>query len=54
MAEQYHLAQVNIGRILGPMDGPIMADLEKCKAAVPPLLPADSARTVACVRIGEI
>lgn len=26
MAEEYHIAQVNIGRILGPMDGPIMAD----------------------------
>lgn len=22
---QYHLAQINIGRILGPMDGPVMA-----------------------------
>jgi oligopeptide transport system ATP-binding protein len=28
--------------------------LEKCKAAVPPLIPGDSGRTVACVRIGEI
>jgi oligopeptide transport system ATP-binding protein len=29
--------------------------LEKCKAAVPPLLAAgDPARTVACVRLGEI
>jgi oligopeptide transport system ATP-binding protein len=28
--------------------------LEKCKAAVPPLIPGDSERTVACVRIGEI
>ncbi|MBC7810955.1 MAG: DUF3291 domain-containing protein, partial [Burkholderiales bacterium] len=26
MPNEYHLAQVNIGRILGPMDGPIMAD----------------------------
>src|SRR6516225_4451666 len=23
---EYHLAQVNIGRILGPMDGPVMAE----------------------------
>jgi oligopeptide transport system ATP-binding protein len=28
--------------------------LEKCKAAVPPLIPGDHGRTVACVRIGEI
>jgi oligopeptide transport system ATP-binding protein len=28
--------------------------LEKCKAAVPPLIPADPARTVACIRLGEI
>ncbi len=28
--------------------------LEKCRAAVPPLLPADHQRTVACVRLGEI
>src|SRR4051812_45492020 len=28
--------------------------LEKCKAAVPPLIPGDSDRTVACVRLGEI
>ena len=28
--------------------------LEKCKAAVPPLIPAADNRTVACVRIGEI
>ena len=28
--------------------------LEKCKAAVPPLLPAGEGRTVACVRLGEI
>jgi oligopeptide transport system ATP-binding protein len=28
--------------------------LEKCKAAEPPLIPADHARTVACVRLGEI
>ncbi|HUR57100.1 MAG TPA: oligopeptide/dipeptide ABC transporter ATP-binding protein [Opitutaceae bacterium] len=28
--------------------------LEKCKAAVPPLIPAADHRTVACVRIGEI
>jgi oligopeptide transport system ATP-binding protein len=28
--------------------------LEKCKAAVPPLVPADATRTVACVRLGEI
>src|SRR5690606_20949934 len=28
--------------------------LEKCKAALPPLIPADSGRTVACVRLGEI
>ena len=28
--------------------------LEKCKAAIPPLLPADSMREVACVRLGEI
>jgi oligopeptide transport system ATP-binding protein len=27
---------------------------EKCKAAVPPLIPADNGRTVACVRLGEI
>jgi oligopeptide transport system ATP-binding protein len=27
---------------------------EKCKAAVPPLIPADRERTVACVRLGEI
>ena len=27
---------------------------EKCKAAVPPLIPGDHARTVACVRLGEI
>ncbi|MDO8540988.1 MAG: ATP-binding cassette domain-containing protein [Opitutaceae bacterium] len=27
---------------------------EKCKAAVPPLIPGDHNRTVACVRIGEI
>jgi oligopeptide transport system ATP-binding protein len=27
---------------------------EKCRAAVPPLIPADHARTVACVRLGEI
>jgi oligopeptide transport system ATP-binding protein len=27
---------------------------EKCKAAVPPLIPADATRTVACVRLGEI
>ena len=27
---------------------------EKCKAAVPPLIPGDSDRTVACVRLGEI
>ena len=27
---------------------------EKCKAAEPPLIPADSTRTVACVRLGEI
>jgi oligopeptide transport system ATP-binding protein len=28
--------------------------LEKCKAAEPPLIPADPTRTVACVRLGEI
>ncbi len=28
--------------------------LEKCKAIVPPLIPADAGRTVACIRIGEI
>ncbi len=28
--------------------------LEKCKAAVPPLIPAADGRTVACVRLGEI
>jgi oligopeptide transport system ATP-binding protein len=28
--------------------------LEKCKAAVPPLIPASPVRTVACVRLGEI
>jgi oligopeptide transport system ATP-binding protein len=28
--------------------------LEKCKAAEPPLIPADNARTVRCVRLGEI
>jgi oligopeptide transport system ATP-binding protein len=28
--------------------------LEKCKAALPPLIPADHSRTVACVRLGEI
>jgi oligopeptide transport system ATP-binding protein len=28
--------------------------LEKCKAAVPPLIPASPNRTVACVRLGEI
>jgi oligopeptide transport system ATP-binding protein len=28
--------------------------LEKCKAAVPPLIPGTDGRTVACVRIGEI
>jgi oligopeptide transport system ATP-binding protein len=28
--------------------------LEKCKAAVPPLIPGDHERTVACVRLGEI
>ena len=28
--------------------------VEKCKAAVPPLLPVEPNRTVACVRIGEI
>ena len=28
--------------------------LEKCKAAVPPLIPADNDRTVRCVRLGEI
>jgi len=28
--------------------------VEACKAAVPPLIPADPARTVACVRLGEI
>jgi oligopeptide transport system ATP-binding protein len=28
--------------------------LEKCKAAVPPLIPGDHGRTVACVRLGEI
>ncbi len=27
---------------------------EKCKAAVPPLIPVEPGRTVACVRIGEI
>ena len=27
---------------------------DKCKAAVPPLIPVEPARTVACVRIGEI
>jgi oligopeptide transport system ATP-binding protein len=27
---------------------------EKCKAAVPPLIPASPTRTVACVRLGEI
>ncbi|MDE3083884.1 MAG: ATP-binding cassette domain-containing protein, partial [Verrucomicrobiota bacterium] len=27
---------------------------EKCKAAMPPLIPADGTREVACVRIGEI
>jgi oligopeptide transport system ATP-binding protein len=27
---------------------------EKCKAAVPPLIPGDTDRTVACVRLGEI
>ncbi len=28
--------------------------LEKCKAAVPPLIPAEGDRTVRCVRLGEI
>jgi oligopeptide transport system ATP-binding protein len=28
--------------------------LEKCKAAIPPLIPAGPNRTVACVRLGEI
>jgi oligopeptide transport system ATP-binding protein len=28
--------------------------IEKCKAAIPPLLPAEGTRTVACVRLGEI
>ncbi len=28
--------------------------LEKCKAAEPPLLPADGSRTVRCIRLGEI
>jgi oligopeptide transport system ATP-binding protein len=28
--------------------------VEKCKAAEPPLIPADHARTVRCVRLGEI
>ena len=28
--------------------------LEKCKAAEPPLVPADATRTVRCVRLGEI
>lgn len=28
--------------------------LEKCKAAVPPLIPAEADRTVRCVRLGEI
>jgi oligopeptide transport system ATP-binding protein len=27
---------------------------DKCKAIVPPLIPAEAARTVACIRIGEI
>ena len=25
----YHLAQVNVGRILGPMDGPVMAEFKR-------------------------
>ena len=28
--------------------------LEKCKAALPPLIPVDPSRTVACIRLGEI
>jgi oligopeptide transport system ATP-binding protein len=28
--------------------------VEKCKAAIPPLIPGDHDRTVACVRLGEI
>jgi oligopeptide transport system ATP-binding protein len=28
--------------------------LEKCKAALPPLIPANPTRTVACIRLGEI
>jgi oligopeptide transport system ATP-binding protein len=27
---------------------------EKCRQAVPPLMPADAGRTVACIRLGEI
>jgi len=28
MELQYHLAQVNIGKILGPMDSPVMAEFK--------------------------